>query len=274
MQATTSRHSHEPLTILTLPHRRFEHNFPVEDIGRGELGNTFAVLGNTTPTAWWFLYHLFSDSEVLSDVRGELETFVQIDAKTNTHCIDLACIRTSCPILLSTFQEMLRFRAVNAGPRMVMEDVVIDGFLLKKGNVLMIPASVHHTDVPTWGESVMTFDHTRFARKFAPGKKGQSRVAFRAFGGGHVLCPGRHFASTEIMALGALLALQYDIKPVGGQWNEPKCNNSPIAAGLPVPDHDISVEFHARHPERQWSVTFSGSSEAMGIVSEDVLGST
>jgi hypothetical protein len=171
MQATTSRHSHEPLTILTLPHRIFEYNFPVEDIGRGELGNTFAVLGNTTPTAWWFLYHLFSDSEVLSDVRSELETFVQIDAKTNTHRIDPACIRTSCPILLSTFQETLRFRAVNAGPRMVMEDVVIDGFLLKKGNVLMIPASVHHTDVPTWGESVMTFDHMRFARKCAPGKK-------------------------------------------------------------------------------------------------------
>ncbi|KAI0098510.1 cytochrome P450 [Nemania sp. FL0031] len=253
---------------------KHEHGFPLEDIGRGELGNTFAILGNTTPTAWWFLYHVFSDSRVLSDIRDELEAFVQIDVKTNTHCIDLACIRTSCPILFSTFQEMLRFRAVNAGPRMVMEDVVVNGFLFKKGNVLMIPASVHHTDVPTWGESAMTFDHMRFARKFAPGKKGHSRVAFRAFGGGHVLCPGRHFASIEIMALGALLALQYDVKPVCGQWTEPKCNNSPIAAGLPIPDHDIPVEFQARHPGRQWSVTFSGSSEAMGIVSEDVLNST
>ena len=91
----------------------------------------------------------------------------------------------------------------------------------------------------------------RFARKSSPGKKGQSRLTFRAFGGGHVLCPGRHFASTEITVLGALLALQFYIEPVGGQWIEPKCNESPIAAGVSVLDHDLSVKFHVRHPERQ-----------------------
>ncbi|KAJ8124727.1 hypothetical protein O1611_g8912 [Lasiodiplodia mahajangana] len=245
------------------------YNFSLEDIARGELGNTFAVLGNTTPSAWWFLYHVFSDPAVLADIRRELEACIQVDSKTNTHSIDLACIRTSCPILLSTFQEMLRFRALNAGPRMVMEDVDVNGFLLKKGNILMIPAPVHHTDITAWGESATVFDHMRFARKFAPGKKGQTRVAFRAFGGGHVLCPGRHFASMEIMALGALLVLQFDIKPVAGRWTEPKCDNSPLATGFPVPDHDIPVEFVARHPERQWRVSFTRSSEAMGIVSED-----
>ncbi|KAI1129318.1 cytochrome P450 [Nemania abortiva] len=218
---------------------------------RGGLGNTFAVLGNTTPSAWWFLYHVLSDTQVPADIRRELEACVQVDTKTNTQSIDLACIRTSCPILLSTFQEMLRFRALNAGPRVVIEDVTVNGFLLKMGNILMIPAPVHHTDSLAWGESARVFDHMRFARKFALGKKGQTRVAFRAFGGGHVLCPGRHFASTGIMALGPLLALQFDVKPVAGQWTEPKCDRSPLATGFPVPDHDIPVEFHARHPERQ-----------------------
>ncbi|KAI0388374.1 cytochrome P450 [Xylariaceae sp. FL0594] len=206
-----------------------EYNFSIEDVGRGEIGNTFAVLGNTTPAAWWFIYHLFSDPSVLADIRHELEACVQVDSDSNTHSIDLACIRTSCPVLLSTFQEVLRFRALNAGPRVVMQNVT-----------------------------------------YAPGKKGQTRVAFRAFGGGHVLCPGRHFASTEIMALGALLALQFDVKPVAGRWTETRCDKSPLASGFPVPDHDIPVDFRVRFPERKWRVSFTGSKEAMGIVSEDV----
>ncbi|KAI3333370.1 hypothetical protein F4824DRAFT_472225 [Ustulina deusta] len=33
-------------------HHRYEYNFTLEDVARGELGNTFAVLGNTTPCAY------------------------------------------------------------------------------------------------------------------------------------------------------------------------------------------------------------------------------
>lgn len=64
--------------------------------------------------------------------------------------------------------------------------------------MLMLPASVQHTNVSAWGEDADNFDYMRFVPK--PGQKKLNRLAFRAFGGGHVLCPGRHFASTEIMA--------------------------------------------------------------------------
>ncbi|KAI0140446.1 hypothetical protein GGR57DRAFT_509429 [Xylariaceae sp. FL1272] len=114
------------------------YNFSREDIARAELGNMFAVLGNTTPVALWFIYHIFSDSQVLLDIRRELEANVEGDA--DTAFIDLACLRTSCPIFLSTFQEVLRFRALNAGPCMVLDDVVVDGFLFKKGSILMMPS--------------------------------------------------------------------------------------------------------------------------------------
>ncbi len=136
--------------------------------------------------------------------------------------------------------------------------------------MLLIPAPVQHTSVAAWGDDANEFDHLRFARKPGPGQKRPNKVAFRAFGGGFVLCPGRHFASTEIMALSALLALQFDIVPAGGEWLEPTWNNSPVQAGFPVPDKDIDVELRPRRPERKWHVTFSGSDEAMGIVSEDI----
>lgn len=262
-----------------LVRKRYEHHvekfgFSLEDFARGELGNAFAVLGNSTPCSLWVLYHIFSDDQVLADVRREVSSLVHEDhdeqgRKTNS--IDLAGIRTSCPVLLSTFQETMRYRAVAPGPRVLLEDVMLnEQYLLKKGSMLMIPTPVQHSDTTAWGETANVFDHMRFVR--APGKKRPNRVAFRAFGGGHVLCPGRHFASTEIMALAALLVLQFDAVPVAGRWIEPTWKNSPVQAGFPVPDEDIDVELRPRDPDTKWKVTFSGSDEAMGIVMEDLTG--
>ncbi|KAK3942882.1 25-hydroxycholesterol 7-alpha-hydroxylase [Diplogelasinospora grovesii] len=242
--------------------------FSLEDIARGEIGNMFAVVGNTVPCAWWLLYHVFSDPKVLADVRSEVSTMVQESSDDGICSIDLASIRTACPILLSTYEEMLRYRAVSASVRMVLEDVMLDGrFLLKKGGMVILPTTVQHTAVPEWGENVGEFDHMRFVR--TPGKKRPSRLAFRAFGGGHVLCPGRHFASTEIMAVAALMVLQFDVAPVGGKWVDPKWDNSPVMAGFPVPDEDIRVEIRPRDGKK-WRVTYSESGKGIEIVEEDM----
>lgn len=88
-------------------------------------------------------------------------------------------------------------------------------------------------------------------------------------GGGRVLCPGRHFASTEILALAALLALQFDVVPAAateGWWVEPTWEKSPVQAGFPVIDEDIQVELRPREPGRRWRVVYSGSERAMGVV--------
>ncbi|KAK4157554.1 cholesterol 7-alpha-monooxygenase [Chaetomidium leptoderma] len=262
-------------TGSALVRKRVEHHkdlfgLSIDDIGRGELGNAFAVLGNTTPCALWVLYQIFSDDKVLDDVRRELLALVKEEGDSSF--IDLASIKDSCPILLSTFQETLRFRAVNPGPRVILDDVLLDGrVLLKKGGMLMIPALVQHTDVAAWGDDALQFDHMRFARKAgAPGKTRPNRVAFRAFGGGHVLCPGRHFAATEILSLAALLVLQFDVVPVAGRWVEPTWENSPVQAGFPVIDDEIPVELRPRDPSRKWRVMYSGSDTAMDMVSEDI----
>lgn len=134
--------------------------------------------------------------------------------------------------------------------------------------MLMIPTPVQHTDTAAWGADAGVFDHMRFARE--AGRKRPNRVGFRAFGGGHVLCPGRHFASTEIMALAALVVLLFDVVPVGGEWVEPTWDNSPMQSGFPVIDEDIQVELRPRDPWMRWNVSFSGSDHAMGIVMEDI----
>ena len=94
------------LVRLRYEHHHEQFGLNLEDIARGELGNTFAVLGNTAPCALWLIYHIFSDDKVLADVRGEISTLVHEEHDKEDsiiHSIDLAAIRTSCPILMSTF---------------------------------------------------------------------------------------------------------------------------------------------------------------------------
>lgn len=255
--------------------KRYEHHrglfqLGLDDFARGELGNTFALLGNSTPVALWVIWHVYSDDKVLADIRSEVSRLVERSEDEDGAAIssvDLGMVKTACPILLSTFIKTLRYRAVNPGPRQLLEDVVIQGYLLNKGNMLMVPAPVQHTSTTSWGENTLEFDHLRFTCKNRP-----NRVAFRAFGGGHVLCPGRHFATTEIMALAALLMLQFDMVPAenGGRWVEPSCDNTPAQSGFPIPDVDFPVDLVPRDTERKWCVAFLGSDKAVGVVAEDL----
>jgi cytochrome P450 len=269
-----------------LVRKRVQHHadlfgLSLDDVGRGELGNAFAVLGNTTPCAFWVLYHILTDASVLADIRRELLALVREEAADENgspvSAIDLAAVREACPVLLSTFQETLRFRAVNVGARVLLEDVSLDEcrVLLKKGAMLMIPAAVQHSDKAAWGDYAEEFDHLRFVPASGEGegekkRRKPNRVAFRAFGVGHVLCPGRHFASAEILSLAALFVLQFDVVPAAGRWVEPTWEDSPAQAGFPVIDEDIRVELHPRDPKRKWRVMYSGTDKAMDIVAEDI----
>ncbi|KAK6852893.1 cytochrome P450 oxidoreductase [Apiospora arundinis] len=95
-----------------------------------------------------------------------------------------------------------------------------------------------HTDHDFWVDEVDTFNHRRFLRDRSGGGRSQSvnPFAFRAFGGGTTLCPGRHFATTEMMVLTALLALRFDVHPTNVKWAAPTTHNTPAASAMLVPD--------------------------------------
>lgn len=96
----------------------------------------------------------------------------------------------------------------------------------------MMPSAVQHINQSGWGDMVNEFNHARFP----PGNKCVSPVAFRELGGGTMLCPGGHFASTEILIFSALPILWFNLYPVGGKWTLPLSTMSPIVKALPVPD--------------------------------------
>lgn len=239
----------------------------LKDTARLEVGGTHGILSNTLPGTFWIVHHIFSNPVILEDIRNELSKGVQRQAD-GLCTIDLTYVKSSCPILLSTLKETMRMHSTAVSTRKVMRDHRLDNkYLLKKGSTVLMPAVVQHTNRPVWGDTVDEFDHKRFA----PDAKRVNPIAFRGFGGGTTLCPGRQFASTEILMFSALLVLRFDLRPVGGKWTAPSTVNSSMASALPAPDWDLDVELRPRD-DKKWKISFSGYNKGMEIAAEDIEG--
>lgn len=233
-----------------------------------EIGQVTGAIVNTAPTAFWMVWQVLADPVILEDCRREVTQLVRTDPD-GAHTIDLADVMTACPILVSTWQEVLRFHGISIAARVVKEDTLIDDqYLLKKGGLVMMPNAVIHSDPSLWGPTVGQFNHKRFLKGAKDGESRYSAAAFRGFGGGHVLCPGRHFASTEVLALLALLLVRFDVHPVEGEWIQPE-KDSVMDRACPLPKCDVRVELIPKDSQN-WHVFFSGRREGINIVAEDL----
>ncbi|KAG6359000.1 hypothetical protein INS49_012520 [Diaporthe citri] len=232
-----------------------------------EIGQVTGAIVNTAPTAFWMVWQVLADPVVLEDCRREAKQLVRSDSD-GAHTIDLADVMTACPILVSTWQEVLRFHGITIAARVVKEDTLIDDqYLLKKGGLVMMPNAVIHSDPSLWGPTVGQFNHKRFLKGAKDAEPRYSAAAFRGFGGGHVSCPGRHFASTEVLALLALL-VRFDVHPVEGEWVQPE-KDSVMDRACPLPKCDVLVELVPKGSQN-WRVNFSGRREGINIVAEDL----
>ncbi|TGJ78225.1 hypothetical protein E0Z10_g10538 [Xylaria hypoxylon] len=239
------------------------------DVAKIELTGVFPLIGNTIPTAFWLIYRIFSSPAVLEDCRREVSQAV---SEHNGVCtIDFSVIKDSCPILSSTYQEVFRFHGMGTSVRVALEDHMLDGkHLIKKGGMVMISGRVQHSSPSTWGDDVDEFRHTRFLK--TPGSKRHNPIAFRGFGGGTTLCPGRHFATTEILLFATLLMLRFDVRLPDGrtQWPMPPTDKSSQSSAMEQPGHDIKIELLPR-PKQNWRVVFpSKASNKTQIVAEDI----
>ena len=240
---------------------RARHDSPIkyglkeEDTAHLEVAFSIAVLANSVPATFWMLCLIFSRSDLLAELRVELAQAVTSgvgEPKFGVgHTIEIAHLKQKCPLLLSIYHEFLRTYSVLPGIRQVVEDTTInDRYLLKKGSIVQLPIKFAHFDTAIWGADADEMDLRRFVRKDQ--RHGQS-LAFRAFGGAPHICPGRHFATTEILALIALMVMKHEILPVKGRWEIPKPNPSAFST-IPPPVHDLEVIIQQRQGwEGVWS---------------------
>lgn len=117
----------------------------------------------------------------------------------------------------SIWQELLRVHARGVSSRFVLEDT-IKRYLLKKYMVVQVPMTAMHTDPAHWGNGAQSLNLGRFLKQENSRQDIKtSGAAYRPFGKGTSMCPGRHLVTLEIIALTAYPVLQFDTTPCDGQ---------------------------------------------------------
>ncbi|KAL2838626.1 cytochrome P450 [Aspergillus pseudoustus] len=240
-----------------------EAGLRVEDIARNEVSMGLGLLSNSVPAAFWIIFDLFRRPELLAEIREEITAnAIRIDEETGKHIINIPSIRDNCPLLVSTYQEILRVRSSSSPTRIATSDVLLaDKYFIKKGSVISIPSRSIAGGPDVWGANSDDFNPRRFIK--TPENTNPRRTGgFMTFGVSPVICPGRHFASSEIIGVVALLALRLEIEPVRGEWWEPKHNSLAIASGMKPVQGQFPVRIREREEVRgvQWDVEATGGS--------------
>lgn len=228
----------------------------LEDVARLECVNGLAILLNSVPSAFWTIIYIYGNPKLLRTVRSLVQKAI-ITTSLNTgeaKVISLSGLR-AIPQFNAIIQEAIRLRTTGVGPRLIREDVLLqDRYLLKKDSYVMFPNHDIHIDKDIWGPSVDHFDEERFLK--AANSHRMPMAAFRGFGGGATLCPGKHFAIAEIAAFIAILAINYDIHPIKGDWSDLDQDMTDMSLQLGSPKGSFPVEFIRRHDTLStWSFT-------------------
>ncbi|KAJ0311225.1 hypothetical protein COL516b_001930 [Colletotrichum fioriniae] len=228
---------------------------PIDDIADHEFGMLFVSVTNAIPTLFWMMCYVFRDANLVADLQKELLALAVIQqqdggttgGRPSRKCtFTVAKFRTGCPLLVSTYKEVMRLTNRSTGTRRVVEDTLIsytpsgDGgdtktYLLKKGANIQIPAIITNFGPDAWGENAHEFNPRRFMTADRERERAQNR-AFNPFGGGKHLCPGRFFADAEILGAMAALLLGFEIEtPAGDRIEVPQINNNLAeAVGKPL----------------------------------------
>ncbi|KAL6722346.1 hypothetical protein ACLMJK_001453 [Lecanora helva] len=230
-----------------------------EEISRFELGDAIGVLVNATPTLFWTLIYVYSHPSLLEEIRSEVANFMipqSFSDGSPRHVLDITKLQDACPLLVSTYREMLRTRTRASTSRWVTEDTMLaNQYLLRKDSALLVPGALIHAD-PIWGPDAKDFNPRRFI-----GKSDVKSGANRTWGGGQTLCPGRFFATTEITSSVAMMVARFDLQPMdkGGKLAVPEPNTSSVASSIHPPKNDVRVTVTER-PEykgHRWAFRYA-----------------
>ncbi|KAK5657862.1 hypothetical protein OQA88_2410 [Cercophora sp. LCS_1] len=212
---------------------------------------------NTIPTLYWTIYEIYSRPALLEAIRQEIRERALQKVGDDEFVLDIAILQTQCQLLLSAYQETQRMRHAQVAFRMVLEDTVIDKYLLKKGHHLHLTAKPVHLDPALWGPHVNHYDPYRFVPS-TTATNGETKTrttarpkilptSFLPWGAAPWLCPARQFATTEILIIVALLALQCDLEPADGKgWEENPATERVKIATLAHPLKDARLKITRR----------------------------
>ncbi|KAL2072026.1 hypothetical protein VTL71DRAFT_11369 [Oculimacula yallundae] len=225
--------------------------FTQNEMAKAEISILFAAVTNTVPNVFYMLCWIYSSPSLVEELREEIKGIVRPGKGEKEMLLDIEGLREKCPLLTACFHESLRLVKTGFSIRTVLEDTMLDTYLLKKGAIVQIPTGVMQADKATWGEDAEVFDPHRWlpgtdAFKSKDARKVQN-AAFIPFGGGKNLCPGRHLAFNEIAAFVGAFVYGFDILGRdGGMINVPKMDVNKLGDGSTSPKGDTKVLMRSR----------------------------
>ncbi|XPS73162.1 Cholesterol 7-alpha-monooxygenase [Ascochyta lentis] len=221
------------------------HGLTTEEAAKMEMATSLAMLSSGAVTCFWLLYHILSDAKVTASIREEL---TPVTDSATVKVVNLADVKDSCPTLVAVMNETLRYHSTVINIKQVQHDTTLAGqYLVKKNGIVMIPGQSVHHNKDIWGPSADTFNHHRFLKKNV-----SSTSAFRPFGAGATMCPGRHFSTNVILSLVVMVLLKFDVIPVNGEWRQPTTHRADMWNAMPKPDEEIDVRFETRDEQMEW----------------------
>ncbi|KAK0701194.1 cytochrome P450 [Apiosordaria backusii] len=218
---------------------------PVDDIARFEALLPFAAMINTVPTLFWFFAHVFTRPDLVQQLRKEIETGILSRTGSKAKLvISAAVLQEKTPLLWSCYKETLRLTIHQAVTRTVMQDTTITSaatgqtYFLQKGSVVQMSIGVAHNLPEFWGKDSEEFKADRFVGLTKSEGKAL-KAAHQPYGGGLHLCPGRHFALAEMMAVMTTLIVGFEVESLDGRaWRGPERGTASIVDAATKPKNE------------------------------------
>lgn len=189
--------------------------------------------------SFWLVVHILSTPDLAESIRAEIQPAFRADGS-----IDGSYTYSSCPRLNGLWLETLRMSANSTAVRNVTADTKVGDKLLRKNHKILISARQLHFSSIDFGPNVDNFDPNRFLKN----SNLHHSPAFRPFGGGPTLCPGRYLAKYMALAFVALLLQRFDVSIAAGPKPcvMPTYRESKPGIGISAGEGDLQIRLTVR----------------------------
>lgn len=202
--------------------------------------------------ATWFLLCVVQNSSILQRFRKEASLCLlpQSSLETPYVKLDVTRMRLS-PFIQGLWKEALRLGSASAAARVVSRDVEVEGYLLRKGSVVLLPVQLMHFDARAF-ENAEDYEPERWVPASESSAEQQveceqklkrQNASLRSFGGGSGLCSGRFVAEQEILLTVATMLLLFDVEL---ESDASDIQLSPRALGIMSPAREPKVKIRRR----------------------------
>ncbi|XP_060678654.1 cytochrome P450 7B1 isoform X1 [Hemiscyllium ocellatum] len=225
-------------------HQRAAHHFAF----------LWAALGNTVPAVFWALYYLVKNPEAHAAVCDEIQHVFQAAGQRASPDFNISLTREhldSMVILGSAIKESFRLCSASMNIRTAQEDFTLNlkegqSIKLRKGDWVVLYPQILHMD-PEVYENPEVYKYNRFvengSEKTAFYKRGRKlRYYLMPFGSGSSMCPGRHFAVSEIKMFLSIMLATFDLEIIEGE-KPVGLNNDRAGLGIVLPDSDVQFRY-------------------------------